>query len=182
MLNFLGIYWVDKWAFLRLNRSPPLYDETLAKMSAGTIPWAVLVHAMFGLWFYSNPEILVPVAGGGGDDFSNLKVLQVVRTHLLGGDPDARFEVYILDRIFDSVAAVLLYILLMLGSLGLLVAKNTLGRQLMNVYYWLLNRHPEAEGLPDFYHTLSPQYVDGMMARWVRRPGGWAGGCGGCGG
>nr|CCA20590.1 tRNA (guanineN(7))methyltransferase putative [Albugo laibachii Nc14] len=60
VIGFCGIfitYWADKFTFLRITRSPPLYDEKIAKMTGSLLPYAVLLHCCVALWMFSNSMI-----------------------------------------------------------------------------------------------------------------------------
>ena len=50
-------YWTDKFTFLRLVRTPPGYDEKIARATGSLLPYAVVLHCFFGLWMYSNQNI-----------------------------------------------------------------------------------------------------------------------------
>ena len=50
-------YWTDKFTFLRVVRTPPGYDEKIARATGSLLPYAVLLHCLFGMWMYSNQNI-----------------------------------------------------------------------------------------------------------------------------
>ena len=47
-------YHVNKFVLLRGNRTPPPYDENIAKMVAYILPTAAWLHASIGLWVYGS--------------------------------------------------------------------------------------------------------------------------------
>lgn len=47
-------YWVDKYMFLRVCRSPPQYDVKLASWSNGSLIWAVVLHLLYVIPSYSQ--------------------------------------------------------------------------------------------------------------------------------
>ncbi|KAL8005362.1 putative anoctamin, 10TM putative phosphate transporter, cytosolic domain-containing protein [Plasmopara halstedii] len=50
-------YWADKFTFLRIARSPPLYDSRLATTAGSLLPYAVLLHCLIAVWMFSNDNI-----------------------------------------------------------------------------------------------------------------------------
>jgi hypothetical protein len=50
-------YWADKFTFLRVARSPPLYDSKVASAAGSLLPYAVLLHCLVALWMFSNDRI-----------------------------------------------------------------------------------------------------------------------------
>ncbi|DBA00720.1 TPA: LOW QUALITY PROTEIN: hypothetical protein N0F65_001191 [Lagenidium giganteum] len=63
LLNYVGLlaliitYWADKFTFLRIARSPPLYDGKIASATGSLLPYAVLLHSLVAMWMYSNADI-----------------------------------------------------------------------------------------------------------------------------
>jgi len=51
------MYWADKIVCLRYSGKPPLYSEDLIQSIAKTIPAALIIHMVFGIYFFSNEEI-----------------------------------------------------------------------------------------------------------------------------
>ena len=47
-------YHVNKFVLLRGSRTPPPYDENIAKMVAYILPTAAWLHASIGLWVYGS--------------------------------------------------------------------------------------------------------------------------------
>jgi hypothetical protein len=52
------IYWGSKCLFLRYYRSPPKYGLELALRVRGIIELSAIIHAFFGCYMLTNPEIL----------------------------------------------------------------------------------------------------------------------------
>ncbi|RLN51945.1 hypothetical protein BBJ29_002933 [Phytophthora kernoviae] len=63
LLHFIGFaammmtYWADKFTFLRIARSPPLYDSKVATAAGSLLPYAVLMHCLVAMWMFSNDRI-----------------------------------------------------------------------------------------------------------------------------
>ena len=57
-LSFWVSYQLEKLALLRMYSKPPMYDETLARMVLGLMPYALVAHLCMSLWMYGNSEIL----------------------------------------------------------------------------------------------------------------------------
>ncbi|TYZ65544.1 hypothetical protein PybrP1_007721 [[Pythium] brassicae (nom. inval.)] len=53
----LMTYWADKFTFLRIARSPPLYDSKVAASAGSLLPYAVLLHSLVAMWMFSNELI-----------------------------------------------------------------------------------------------------------------------------
>jgi hypothetical protein len=56
-LMLLVMYWIDKITCLRYSGKPPLYSEDLILSIAKTIPAALIIHMIFGIYIFSNEEI-----------------------------------------------------------------------------------------------------------------------------
>eukprot|EP00494_Astrolonche_serrata_P024247 UN24505 len=52
-----GTYFFNKIQFLRISRIPPMYDETLAKMSIDMCFMGVKFHAVIAIWLYGFATI-----------------------------------------------------------------------------------------------------------------------------
>ncbi|KAG6975684.1 hypothetical protein JG688_00002125 [Phytophthora aleatoria] len=69
LLHFIGFgamfmtYWADKFTFLRIARSPPLYDSKLATAAGSLLPYAVLMHCLIAMWMFSNDRIFESESG-----------------------------------------------------------------------------------------------------------------------
>lgn len=50
-------YWADKFTFLRIARSPPLYDAKVASAAGSLLPYAVVLHSLVAMWMFSNEMI-----------------------------------------------------------------------------------------------------------------------------
>ena len=68
-LIFYLKYKIEKWAFLRFYKTPPAYDESIAKNAQGWLPYAGVLHLLFATWMFTNPEIF-----GAGDTTSFSKM------------------------------------------------------------------------------------------------------------
>ena len=75
MLLLVGffIFWlkyeIEKWAFLRFYKTPPAYDESIAKNAQMWLPYAALLHLLFATWMFTCPKIF-----GAGDTSSFSKM------------------------------------------------------------------------------------------------------------
>lgn len=57
-INFIVIYWVDKWLLLRFYRTPKNFDEVCINFSLGEMKLAFLLHLVTGAIIYSYDKIL----------------------------------------------------------------------------------------------------------------------------
>ncbi|KAJ0404203.1 hypothetical protein P43SY_002046 [Pythium insidiosum] len=56
-MQMIMTYWADKFTFLRIARSPPLYDAKVANAAGALLPYAVILHSLVGMWMFSNEMI-----------------------------------------------------------------------------------------------------------------------------
>ena len=61
LIFFVVLYWVDKFLFCRVYRTPPQYSWHLAARAGVLLPIAGLFHLAFGVWMLSNQDIIPPV-------------------------------------------------------------------------------------------------------------------------
>jgi hypothetical protein len=55
---FFGIYYyVDKYCFIKLYRTPHRYNADMGKLATSFIPFIVLLHLGMAMWMLANPEI-----------------------------------------------------------------------------------------------------------------------------
>jgi hypothetical protein len=65
--SYTAMYWVDRWAVLRLYRRPPRYDAKLASWVVACLPWAICVHLLFSVWMYGDPTVTYSTTYAGPD-------------------------------------------------------------------------------------------------------------------
>jgi hypothetical protein len=153
--NFIGVYTVDKVAFLRLYKRPELYDETIATFASTFMNMAVVMHCAVGMWAYSNVDILQPDASN-----QNAQTAQVTD---LTDNPGTSFVVgtagstnpflaYALPRVLtNSVQAVRLYVCFLFFVMCGLIIKQFFFYSFMKLLYNLgILKEPEGgcENLP----------------------------------
>ncbi|RLN67267.1 hypothetical protein BBJ28_00014758, partial [Nothophytophthora sp. Chile5] len=52
----------DSNSFLRIARSPPLYDSKVATAAGSLLPYAALLHCLVAMWMFSNDRIFQSVS------------------------------------------------------------------------------------------------------------------------
>lgn len=57
-------YWGDKYTLLRGSRRPPGYTKSAIESAVVMMPFAIVFHAVFGLWLYGNQELFPSDWGG----------------------------------------------------------------------------------------------------------------------
>jgi len=57
-LYFFVSFAFDFFSLLRWCRRPPAYDESFAKLVVGTLPFALLGHALFSFWALGNGDLV----------------------------------------------------------------------------------------------------------------------------
>ena len=54
VLFFAGVYLTERYAMLRIHRTPPPYSYELIHSTIGWMPWAVVVHLGFAFWGFAS--------------------------------------------------------------------------------------------------------------------------------
>ena len=54
MLFFAGSWFAERWALLRVHRTPPPYSFSLITSTLGWMPWAVCLHLGFAFWGFAS--------------------------------------------------------------------------------------------------------------------------------
>ena len=57
MLQTIVLYWVDKYLFLRLYRTPPRYGPEMAEVTRRVMTYALFLHFAVAFYMYSNSQI-----------------------------------------------------------------------------------------------------------------------------
>ncbi|OQR84185.1 hypothetical protein ACHHYP_13738 [Achlya hypogyna] len=175
--SIIATYWTDKFTFLRVVRSPPQYDGRIADVVGSMLPYAILLHALFGIWMYSNSSIFQTEA-------STLLVKGYDLNAVLnkGGKIVARATAMPIAVLFAgvvvAVALVLLRLILLhyLGGavrsvfpvLARVLSEARPPRQLPN-YFDALPRHVLVDGVASA--TLKPTLRTAYAAALLRRDG-----------
>jgi hypothetical protein len=63
------MYWVDKFLFLRMYRTPPRYGIELSDKSRNIMQWAIATHMAIGFYMFSNSSIFT-ISSSYGMTFS----------------------------------------------------------------------------------------------------------------
>ena len=56
--SYLFAYVVDRAALFRINQKPPNYDDALAKLWVGLMPYAAMIHIGIAVWTFSDPGVM----------------------------------------------------------------------------------------------------------------------------
>ena len=56
-IYFLWQYWIDKIFFLRLNKIPNYYSQSIHNAMIRVLPLWVILHCIFSMWAYGSPEM-----------------------------------------------------------------------------------------------------------------------------
>ena len=77
-------YWTDKYLFTRWYRTPPQYDSRISLQFSGYIPWAILIHCVFGTWMLANRRMFssdhsVPTSSQSSTDSTGRMTLLPIR-------------------------------------------------------------------------------------------------------
>jgi len=87
-LNFIVLfiqYWVDKWLVFRYYRKTAYFTRHLSKSAVDLLPYAVLIHFLFGVVSYSYPYIWKSgvVKDFLGDDSQYFNSQRIGQAHVL---------------------------------------------------------------------------------------------------
>ena len=67
-------YWVDKWLFMRYYKIPPKFNLSIHNRAMQIMPYALYLHILMSLWFYTTPELYPVVIVGTSNSYSQVKV------------------------------------------------------------------------------------------------------------
>lgn len=56
-ISFVTTYWVDKYMFCNIYRTPARHDTGLLQTMISTIPVALVIHTGFSAWMYTAPSV-----------------------------------------------------------------------------------------------------------------------------
>jgi hypothetical protein len=163
--NFTGIYIVDKCAFLRLYKTPPMYDESLALAAAKQMNLAVVMHCCFGAWAFSNLELLRPVEGMNSP--AETITAHGLQAHIEAAqayDPTGRssfLNAVFRDRLFKAVSSVWLYICFLVFFWTYLLLKEFFFYEFMVAMRFLglsvQDREEEEKHIFNYYCSLTDE-------------------------
>lgn len=84
-INFVIVYWIDKWLLLRFYRTPKNYDEICINFSLNEMKIAFIFHFILGSAIYSNDKILTSsgatdlIRNAGQPDSKSKSIFEVSR-------------------------------------------------------------------------------------------------------
>jgi len=155
-VTFGIMYSVEKLLLLRVYRTPPQYNDTIARLMVKCLPYAGIMHMLLGLWIYSargtfprpllSPEIqkyadeLLAQAKPGTQEYQLLVTYNIPA------------------RLFNWVVFPM-FILLLLSAMGLLLPKlmaALCGGLLRS------NKVGDGEGLPPYRDALAAHKISGI--------------------
>ena len=67
-------YWVDKWLFMRYYKIPPKFNLSIHNRSMQIVPYALILHVLMSLWFYTTPELYPVIVVGSDSKDSQVRV------------------------------------------------------------------------------------------------------------
>ncbi|OQS03994.1 hypothetical protein THRCLA_03726 [Thraustotheca clavata] len=176
LVSVIVVYWTDKFTFLRVVRSPPQYDGRIASVVGSMLPYAMFLHALIGIWMYSNTNI-----------FQTSSAVFTVKGYNLNSVLEKGGK--LVTRATMMPTAVLFGVLVLIVAVVLirLIVFNYFASVLRSVfpmcirmfkqpkpprnlpsYFDALPRHVLTEGLAS--KTLKPELVEAYRATLARRP------------
>lgn len=57
LLIIVMMYWLHKYTVLRFSKVPPLYSSDVVISVTNMIPFAIIIHMIFGIYFLSNDDV-----------------------------------------------------------------------------------------------------------------------------
>jgi hypothetical protein len=166
--NFVIVYWVDKFVFLRLHRTPPTMDEDLAKSVSALLPLTAVAHFACTAWAFSNPDILSKQGVGTFETSSFFVDIPSASV----GESKGFFQVLLFDRFSNCVAAVYFpFVMFLLIIVGVITHKLLL-KHILAILHKLLElclcprplKTDVIEDLPNYTETLPLEYLEKQLA------------------
>ncbi|KAG7402115.1 hypothetical protein PHYBOEH_005678 [Phytophthora boehmeriae] len=163
LLHFIGLaamvmtYWADKFTFLRIGRSPPLYDNKVAMAAGSLLPYAVLLHCLVALWMFSNDRIFESEydaladasssdsAGSPGDGIPLFDIAG--RGRLISRV--TRPQVVVLFGFFVAGCAIIVFRTVVFEYVPAFI------RNVLPALANLLEKHRVAKGIPNYFDAIS---------------------------
>lgn len=71
---FTGTYWIDKYMFCHIYRTPPRYDAGVLRTVLTLVPLAFVLHGGVSMWMYTAPSIFRINEASGDDAFEGTDV------------------------------------------------------------------------------------------------------------
>ena len=84
LISFLLIFAIHKWGFVAVYQTPPRYDQTLSTLSTTILLWSVVVHLLFALWQFTNPDMFAQVGTHTADERAANVFVATPHTHSHG--------------------------------------------------------------------------------------------------
>ncbi len=112
-------YWTDKYLFTRWYRTPPQYDAQISLQFSGYLPYAALLHVVFGSWMLANRRMfsspsLADDSSAASDDGETLFHQQLVQ--YIGDPGEQRYNI-ISCLLQDHMGPMLTALVVLLGYL-----------------------------------------------------------------
>jgi hypothetical protein len=172
-VTFIGYYFVDKFMLFNFYSLPPMLGSALASAVTDILPYAVLMHLMFGMWMMSNEEFFSASAGvainpnfgnstdtlGVGVDVGVLDASQYFGDNVLMQTVWDRFthgNCYIMLFVFVALVVVMLWnrviVKILKANKGFLAVFPCLKK--------ILSFQEEAEGNEPYLKSISHERLD----------------------
>ncbi|RHY90031.1 hypothetical protein DYB35_001248 [Aphanomyces astaci] len=148
-------------AFLRVVRSPPQYDGKIAGAAGSLLPWAVLLHTLFGIWMYSNTQIFDKMT----TQFSALGSLNAELQH--GGR--------IVARAITMPSEVMFGLLVAIAAVALVrvVVFRYFGSALRSVFpicVRMMKKEKPPRNLPNYFDSIPTHILKESLATKTLKP------------
>merc|ERR1711871_838332 len=112
-------YWTDKYLFTRWYRTPPQYDAQISLQFSGYLPYAALLHVVFGSWMLANRRMFSSPsladdsnsASNNGDSLFHQQLVQYI------GDPGEQRYNIISCLLQDHMGPMVTALVVLLGYL-----------------------------------------------------------------
>ncbi|KAL4151805.1 hypothetical protein PRNP1_008742 [Phytophthora ramorum] len=172
LLHFIGFgamimtYWADKFTFLRIARSPPLYDGQVATAAGSLLPYAVLMHCLIAMWMFSNDRIFESESDVSKEDSS-------VNTTISPGDGIPLFDAAYRGQLISRVTrpqVVVLFAFFVAGC-TIVVMRTVLFeyvpalvRSVLPALARLLENPRVAKGIPNYFDAIPTPCLQEKLA------------------
>ena len=168
--TFMGYYFADKYMLFRFYSLPPMLDSALAQAVSSILPYAVMLHLMFGMWMMSNDEFFSAAGVMLTTDFGNSTKVPLDLSVNLDASSyfgDNLFMQTVYERFTHKNCYIMFAVfLLLLVSLlwNRLIVKILQASEgfiaLFPCFRNCLSKNHEAEGNDPYLHSISRERLD----------------------
>lgn len=175
-VNMMVYYYVEKYCFFNLYRTPPNFTGAMGKRASSLLPLALIIHLAMSVWVLSNPELFdTTIDSNARNNTSGSHVSSSIADKVTGKYTYPLFAfmiVLIAERIvvtlikefvggIDTVAVVLF------GKLMRHKKKDKQDENKVPITYSRAIARSRIKGLPTYNILQNPAYKDRFAITWA---------------